>query len=48
MALCLVSLVLISIWIKLLASHIFLYVWLLNFDNNVVMVISSPSHSSTL
>ena len=38
MALCLVSLVLISIWIKLLASHIFLNVWLLNFDNNVVIV----------
>ena len=37
MALCLVSLVLISIWIKLLASHIFLNVWLLNFDNNVVI-----------
>ena len=38
MALCLVSLVLISIWIKLLAFHIFLNVWLLNFDNNVVIV----------
>ena len=33
-----VSLVLISIWIKLLTSHIFLNVWLLNFDNNVVIV----------
>ena len=38
MALCLVSLVLISIWIKLLAFHIFLNLWLLNFDNNVVIV----------
>ena len=34
----LVRLVLISIWIKLLARHILLNVWLFNFDNNIFIV----------